>query len=69
VVYLATRIVAGRSRDVPSWEQYDGAVTSEILREHGERELAALVAEEAEGLDGIVESGRRFFFPGPFDRG
>jgi hypothetical protein len=69
VVYLATRIVAGRSNDVPSWEQYDGLVTSEILSEHGERELAALVENEVEALDRIVETGRKFFFPGPFLRG
>ncbi len=69
LVYLATRIVARPSDDAPSWEQYNGAVMSEILCEHGERELAAIVENETEALDLIVESGRRFFFPGPFERG
>ncbi len=69
VIYLATRVVADGSKDTPSWERYDGRVTSEILSEHGERELAALVEGNGEELDWLVESGRRFFFPGPFVRG
>jgi hypothetical protein len=69
VIYLATRVIVGRTEDVPSLEQYDGRVTSEVLSEHGERELAALVGGDGEELDGLVESGRRFFFPGPFGCG
>ncbi len=66
VIYLATRVVVGRADGAPSWERYDGRVTSEVLSDHGERELAALVEGDGEQLDGLVESGRRFFFPEPF---
>jgi hypothetical protein len=70
VIYLATRVVAGCAADPPSWERYDGRVTSQFLHEHGESELADLVDGDDDGdFAGLVESGRRFFFPGPLGRG
>lgn len=69
VVYLATRVVAGRGGDGPVWERYDGRVTSELLSDHGEGELAVLIERDGDEFDDLVEAGRRFFFPGPLGRG
>jgi hypothetical protein len=69
VIYLATRVVAGDSCDVPSWDRYDGRQTSEFLAAQGERELALLIAAGVDCFDDWVEAGRRFFFPGPLGRG
>jgi hypothetical protein len=65
VIYLATRVVAGPPAAEPSWERYNGAVTSEFLQAEGQPELAGLAAVGRDAFEGLVEAGRRFFFPGP----
>lgn len=65
VLYLATRVVAEGAPGVPEWR--DRCVhpwTHEVLRDHGERGLAALLGADHEEVEGLVEAGRRFFFPG-----
>jgi hypothetical protein len=71
VVYLATRVVSGRTwpGGRPSWERYDGRSTSELLLDQGERELAALAGRGDAVFEGLVESGRLYFFPGPLALG
>jgi hypothetical protein len=66
VIYLATRVVAERVPEANEWR--DRCVhpwTREILRDHGEGRLAELAEADTEGFEGLVEAGRRFFFPGP----
>lgn len=65
VTYLATRVVAERAPDGAEWrDRCAHPWTREILREHGERELADLAEADREHFEGLVEAGRRFFFPG-----
>jgi hypothetical protein len=63
--------VAGNSGGLAIWESYDGRRISEVLSEHGERELAWLISlgDDDEAIEDLVEAGRRFFFPGPFGGG
>lgn len=65
VIYLATRVMAERTPEAAEWR--DRCVhrwTREILRDHGEGLLAELAEADTEGFEGLVEAGRRFFFPG-----
>ncbi len=65
VLYLATRVVAERAPESADWR--DRCVhpwTREVLRDHGQGELAELAEADREGFEGMVEAGRRFFFPG-----
>jgi hypothetical protein len=64
VVYLAARVVADRSIGAAERARFEGMLSAEALSDHGERELAALYAIDREGFEGLVEAGRRFFFPG-----
>lgn len=63
VVYLAARVVAERTTDRPVWglEREFGA--AEVLSDHGERELAERLADDRAEFEGLVEAGRRIFFP------
>lgn len=66
ITYLATRVVAEDAPGGPEWrDRCDHPWTRDILREHGERELAELAEADREHFEGLVEAGRRFFFPGP----
>jgi hypothetical protein len=66
VIYLATRVVAERVPGATEWrDRCAHPWTREILRDHGEGRLAELAEADTEGFEGLVEAGRRFFFPGP----
>ncbi len=65
VIYLATRVVAERAPEATEWrDRCAHPRTREILRDHGEGRLAEIAEVDREGFEGLVEAGRRFFFPG-----
>jgi hypothetical protein len=66
VLYLATRVVAEQAPGAAEWrERCSHPWTRDVLRDHGARHLASLIGADAERTEGLVEAGRRFFFPGP----
>lgn len=65
VIYLATRVVAEGSAGAGEWrDRCMHPWAREVLRDLGEPGLAALAEVDGEGFEGMVEAGRRYFFPG-----
>jgi hypothetical protein len=58
VVYLAASVTADRTNGT------QGTLTAEALSVHAGYELATLYQLDRKGFEGLVEAGRRFFFPG-----
>jgi hypothetical protein len=66
VLYLATRVVAEKVPGAAEWrDRCSHPRTGDVLREHGVWHLAALIGADYERTEGLIEAGRRFFFPGP----